>query len=285
MAIFPTPFRYPGGKTKLSPYVSGIFVENNLLDGHYVEPYCGGSGLAFSLLFNGYARYLHLNDLDRSIYATWYCILNETEQLCRYIQDVSVNMAEWAKQKEVQRCKSTSDLFSLGVSTLFLNRANRSGVIGGGVIGGNDQQGNYKIDARFNKETLIAQIQKIAFYKRRIQLSNLDAKDFLLGPVSDLPLKTLINADPPYYVKGQALYKNSYKHDDHRELSDIIPALKQFWIVTYDNVEPIKSLYSQYTPLEFQLTYSVNKKYKGKEILIADPRLKLPHKEILDKVA
>lgn len=285
MDLFPTPFRYPGGKTKLTPYVSEIFVQNNLLDGHYVEPYCGGAGLALSLLFYGYARNLHLNDLDRSIFAVWHCILNETEALCHYIQDVSVVLDEWLKQKEVQLHKETADLLSLGVSTLFLNRTNRSGVLNGGVIGGLDQKGNYKIDVRFNKETLVSQIQRIAFYKRRITLSNLDAKDFLLGPVAELPQKTLINLDPPYYVKGRHLYKNSYKHEDHEEISHIVSALKQPWIVTYDNVEPIRTIYSEYTPLEFKLTYSVNKKYKGKEILISSPQLVLPPQEFLCKVA
>lgn len=132
---------------------------------------------------------------------------------------------------------------------------------------------------------LIAQIQKIAFYKKRIQLSNLDVKDFLLGSVANLPQKTLINLDPPYYIKDRQFYKNSYKHADHKEISKTVPTLEKFWIITYDNVEPIKSIYSQYTPLEFKLTYSVNKKHKGKEILMADPRLKLPQKELLDKIA
>jgi DNA adenine methylase len=284
MLHFPTPFRYPGGKTKLTPYVSEIFVENSLVDGHYVEPYAGGAGLAFSLLFKGYARYLHLNDLDKSIYSVWHSILNETEALCRYIDNVTVNVDEWKKQKAVQTNKETADLLSLGISTLFLNRTNRSGVINGGPIGGYDQQGNYKIDVRFNKKTLREQIQKIAFYKKRIQLSNFDAKDFLVDTVSNLPQNTLVNLDPPYYVKGQQLYINFYKHDDHEEISNTVPMLKQYWIITYDNVEPIKSLYSQYTPLEYKLSYSVNKKYKGKEILIADPRLKLPPEKLL-KVA
>jgi DNA adenine methylase len=284
MTLFPTPFRYPGGKTKLSHYVSEIFSNNFLIDGHYAEPYAGGAGLALSLLFNGFARYIYLNDLDKSIFAVWHCILNETDHLCRYVNDVTVDFEEWKRQKEVQRCKDSADLLSLGISTLFLNRTNRSGVISGGVIGGNLQQGNYKIDARFNKKSLIEQIQKIAFFRARVQISNLDAKIFLIEKVANLPLKTLVNLDPPYYVKGRQLYKNSYKHSDHEELSQIIPKLDQFWIVTYDNVEPIKSLYSQYTPFEFKLPYSVNKKFKGKEILIADPRLKLPPVEMLKVV-
>lgn len=281
MASVLTPFRYPGGKTKLTPFVSELFIENSLLDGHYVEPFAGGAGLAISLLLKGYARYLHLNDLDSSIYATWYAILFETEKLCRYINDVKIDMDEWRKQKEIQRNKDISDLLSLGISTLFLNRTNRSGVISGGVIGGNLQQGNYKIDARFKKNSLIEKIEKIAFYKSRIQISNIDAKEFLEKEISTLPQNTLVNLDPPYYIKGQALYKNSYIHSNHEEISALMAKLKQYWIITYDNVDPIRKLYSQYTPLEFNLTYSVNKYYRGKEILIADPRLKLPSVELL----
>jgi DNA adenine methylase len=281
MASVLTPFRYPGGKTKLTPFVSELFIENSLLDGHYVEPYAGGAGLAISLLLKGYARYLHLNDIDRSIYAVWYSILFETEKLCKYINDVKVDMEEWKKQKEIQKNKSDVDLLLLGISTLFLNRTNRSGVLSGGVIGGNLQQGNYKIDARFDKKSLIEKIRRIAFYNFRIKISNIDAKEFLETSISTLPLNTLVNLDPPYYVKGKDLYKNSYTHSDHEDISTLISKLKQYWIITYDNVDPIKKLYSRYSLLEFNLTYSVNKYYQGKEILIADPRLKLPSVELL----
>lgn len=162
-----TPLRYPGGKTRLAPYVTGIFTENSLVDGHYVEPYAGGAGLAVSLLVNGYARYIHLNDIDPSIFAVWHSIVNETEAFCKYIHDVNINLEEWHKQKQIQEGKKTVDLLTLGISTLFLNRTNRSGIISGGVIGGKKQNGNYKIGVRFNKKTLIKKIELIAFYKSR----------------------------------------------------------------------------------------------------------------------
>lgn len=276
-----TPLRYPGGKTRLTPYVSELFLSNDLIDGHYIEPYAGGAGLAISLLVNGIARYIHLNDLDASIFSVWHSIIHETEQLCKYIANVDINMDEWHKQKEIQRNKSTVDPLTLGISTLFLNRTNRSGIINGGAIGGQNQTGNYKIDARFTRKTLIDKIKLIAFYKTRIKIYNEDACSFLQNTVSELPQKSLVNLDPPYYVKGQALYQNSYTHKDHEKISRIIPNLKQYWIVTYDNVDQIKDLYAQYTPLEFKLSYSVQKKYRGKEILLTDPRLKLPPVDLL----
>ncbi len=61
----------------------------------------------------------------------------------------------------------------------FLNRTNISGVIKGGIIGGYKQLGKYKIDARFNKSDLIDRIHKIASFKHRIVVSNLDGLAFI----------------------------------------------------------------------------------------------------------
>lgn len=281
MPITHTPLRYPGGKTRLFPYVSEIFRCNNIINGHYVEPYAGGAGLAISLLISAEVRYLHLNDLDYSIYSLWHSILYNSKKLCAYIESVDICMNEWEKQKEIQKNKKKHTELEVGISTLFLNRTNRSGILKGGVIGGKEQTGNYKIDARFNKNDLIRKVKLIAFYKSKISLHNLDAVKFIKEEVSNLPLNTLVNLDPPYYNKGQALYQNFYEHSDHINISKIMSSLEQYWIVTYDNVEPIRELYKAYSPIEYSLSYSVQKNYRGKEVLIADPRLILPDTEIL----
>ncbi len=45
MAIHKTPLRYPGGKQKLAPFIREILKQNGI-QGHYVEPYAGGAGVA-----------------------------------------------------------------------------------------------------------------------------------------------------------------------------------------------------------------------------------------------
>jgi len=47
------------------------------------------------------------------------------------------------------------------------------------VIGGHDQKGKYKINARFNKQDLIDRIMKIADMKDKISISNLDGLKFI----------------------------------------------------------------------------------------------------------
>lgn len=284
MPVTPSPLRYPGGKTKLTPYLKEIISKNNLFDGHYIEPYAGGGGLAISLLLSGYVRFIHLNDLDRSIYAFWHCVLNETNKLCQFIKDVEITISEWEKQKQVQLNKKKASLLSLGISTLFLNRTNHSGIIDGGIIGGKLQTGKYKMDVRFNRDALINKIRAIEFYKSRISIYNNDAICFLEQQLPDLPTDAIVNLDPPYYIKGQKLYQNFYEHSDHYKISQAITKIKQYWVVTYDNVEPIRKLYSNFKIIDFTLSYTAQRRYDGKEVLIIDPKLELPRNNVLSAI-
>src|SRR5438105_10765840 len=161
MNLISTPLRYPGGKGKLTDFIKLVFVQNDLLDGHYVEPYAGGAGIALNLLVLEYASCIHLNDINRPVFAFWHSVINSTDKLCRMVRDVKVSAEEWRRQKVIQRRPEDFNLLELGFSTFFLNRTNRSGIINAGMIGGAKQDGEWKIDARFNKVGLCQRIEKI----------------------------------------------------------------------------------------------------------------------------
>ena len=152
---FYSPLRYPGGKGKVADYFKQIFRENFLYDGIYVEPYAGGASVALSLLFNEYASKIIINDIDRSIFSFWHSVLNNTDELCKLIFDTPVTVDNWEIQRHVQKNKHQQNLLEVGFSTFYLNRTNRSGIISAGIIGGRQQTGEWKIDARFNKKNLI----------------------------------------------------------------------------------------------------------------------------------
>lgn len=265
-----SPLRYPGGKSKIATFVKQIIKDNNLLDGVYVEPFAGGAAVALSLLMDEYVSRIVINDKDRSIYAFWYSVLNETERLCQYIEETPVTMDTWRMQREIQSAdnKNTVDLLSLGFSTFFMNRTNRSGIIKAGVIGGFNQTGNYKIDARYKKEELIGRIRRIAAYADRIELHNEDAAD-LISRISNItPQNTIMYLDPPYYKKGRGLYMNYYNDSDHKTIRDVITNVNTIrWIVSYDNSTFIKSLYEDFRSQEFYLNYSANNNGKGTEVI------------------
>ncbi len=270
-----SPLRYPGGKAKLATYIKSIFEQNDLCDGHYVEPYAGGSAVALELLMLEYATHIHINDLDPAIHSFWFSVLEHTEGLCRRIQDTPVNMEQWLLQKQVINSPPECPILDRGFATFFLNRTNRSGILKGGVIGGKSQTGKWKLDVRYNKENLIKRIKKIAMYRDRISLYNEDASVLLkrLQPV--FPKNTLLYLDPPYYLKGKGLYRNYYTHQDHVNIEKRLKLINNVkWMVSYDNAKEIRDIYSRYNQKIYSFSYTAQTKTLGTEVIIYGPGLK-----------
>lgn len=281
--LHPSPLRYPGGKRKVANYVKLLFRSNDLLDGHYAEPYAGGASVALSLLFGEYASHVHINDLDPAVHDFWHSVLHETESLCQLVASAQLTIDEWHRQRGV--------LFSLEASTLargfaafFLNRVNRSGIITGGVIGGQEQDGKWKMDARFNKIALIKRIAKIAQYRQRITLHKLDAAHFIESVLTEMPRRSLVYLDPPYFLKSQRLYANNYNPSDHDVLAKLVGTIEQPWIVSYDYTPEIMRLYRSYDSTVYSLNYSAQNRYSGSEVMFYSPKLRYPSVDNPSKV-
>lgn len=275
MPITLSPLRYPGGKSQLAPFVVDLLRENDLFYCEYAEPFAGGAGLALKLLLEGYVTKLFLNDIDPGIYAFWWSVLNEPDAMCELISTTEVTIEEWHRQREIYASRRSSRLLR-GFATMFLNRTNRSGIIFGGVIGGLDQKGNYKLDCRFNRDDLIRKVRRIAGARESIHLTNLDALEFVTAVLPKMDRRGLVNLDPPYFGKGPELYTNAYRQEDHAALARQVPKIKQRWMVTYDDEPEIRSLYSQFRRFASQLNYSAQVKRVGTELMILDKRLTVP---------
>ena len=272
-----SPLRYPGGKACLYALASSLLKENRLHRKHYAEPFAGGCGLALSLLYGGFVSDIHINDLDPSIWAFWYSVLNHPEELEERILKRPITIDEWRHQRTIHKAQDESDPVSLGFSAFFLNRTNRSGIIGGaGVIGGLAQTGNYKMDCRFNRADLARRVRRVAKYKSRVHLTKLDALDFLTYAQGVLPERAFFCIDPPYFSKGSDLYTSVYCRNDHAQLAEGIMALEEPWILTYDNVADVSKLYRAYRQFEFDINYSLAVKRRATELLIVSKWLRVP---------
>lgn len=276
---YPTPLRYPGGKRRLAEFVALLMNENSLTGGHYVEPYAGGAGLALALLYEGHATHIHINDLSKGIYAFWASILEETDDFLRLLWDTPVNMETWEKQRALQQTPDSVPPLDLGFSTFFLNRTNRSGIISGGAIGGRQQAGKWKLDARFNKESLSLRIEKLASYRTQISVYNQDAGHFLYTIVQNLPEEALVYLDPPYYARSRRLYENHYDREDHERLQQSVRVLNQRWMVSYDSVPEVYEIYSPFRHKKYSLSYSAGTREKGSEVIFFSHALVVPSVE------
>lgn len=266
MSAYYSPLRYPGGKNCIFPFVSRLFYENQMIGMQYAEPYAGGAGLALRLLFEGYVDHIYINDFDPSIYAFWKTITENSDEFCEWIQNIDVSIDNWKKYKDMQKNPNTTCSFDLAKSTFFLNRTNVSGVIKGGVIGGIEQLGKYKIDARFNKKDLTERILKIGNAKHRITVSNYDGIQFIKN-LDKKKKDIFIYLDPPYFKKGSDLYMNYYREQDHQKLSKNVINLKKKWMVSYDNQEFIFNLYTDKRKIIHKLSQSASNRV-GDEIII-----------------
>jgi DNA adenine methylase len=272
-----TPLRYPGGKGKLAPYVKRILEVNSLVDGVYVEPYAGGAAVAMELLLQEYVRKIYINDISAGVAAFWRSVLDQTDELCAAITDTKVTIDEWHRQREIHTRPDEHDDLRLGFSTFFLNRTNRSGILTAGVIGGKEQKGTWKLDARYNAPELVNRIQAIARLRSRIEFHQEDALTFLDEIMPKLPAKSLIYLDPPYYVKGSDLYLHYYEHADHVRIAKKVSRLKsKNWIVSYDNAPEIRPMYGKARSIVYGLSYSAQDRYKGAEVMFFSDSLAIP---------
>lgn len=267
--ISKSPLRYPGGKVKLYPFMEQLIRQNTVDPPIYVEPFAGGAGLALELLFNGNVERIMINDLDPAIYSFWYSITNEETfyLFINRVNEVDININEWKIQKDIYMHQDIHNKLELGFATFFLNRCNRSGILKAGPIGGQKQNGNYRIDCRFNKDRLIPLLRKIYDNRNRIDVTNLNAEEFI--EYIDMNYDNLfIYLDPPYVDKGYQLYKNYFTKEDHVSLSKKIKKLKNKWFVTYDNTDLIKELYSDCKTEIFNIQYSAGSKRVENEIAV-----------------
>lgn len=263
----PSPLRYPGGKYRLAGFIQLAIQNLNMPYCTYVEPFAGGAGVALSLLLDGTVNRIVINDYDKAIYSFWRAVRQEPASLIDLIQNTPVTIDEWHRQKEIY---STSNAYSLDLAfaTLFLNRTNRSGILNAGPIGGFAQDGEWKLDVRFDKEAIITKIELIAKERERITVYNKDIISLLHNYVPHLGDNLFFYFDPPYYNKGQKLYKNFFTSQDHKRICNVITnEITSPWIITYDDVSQIAEMYSGYEMRRFDLTYSAANKGTASELM------------------
>lgn len=281
--MFYSPLRYPGGKGKLASFMEMMVKKTGHEGGTYIEPFAGGAGIALELLEKGVVSEIVINDYDKGIYSFWRAILTETERFIKAIEQCPVTLEEWERQRQICMNEDSRYSFELGFATFYMNRTNRSGIIKGGIIGGKNQSGNWKMDARFNKENLISRIECIAKKKNSIHLYNKDIESFVLKYLEKYVGNAFVYLDPPYFHKGEQLYLNFFGYNDHVRIEQLVRNdINADWIITYDDSPEIRDIYNEYNLFQYDLNYSLSKCKKANELMIFGNEEMIPTKEDLN---
>lgn len=274
--ITSSPLRYPGGKSAMAGLLGDVRLLNGLGSHAVAEPFAGGAGAALTLLYREEAPEIYINDADAAIFSFWWSVLNRSREFLEMVRDVPVDMEEWRRQRAVYQEGRSAARVKRGFAAFYLNRCNRSGIIGsGGPIGGIAQNGTWKLDARFNRDELILRCAKLARYRQRIHVSALDGLEFIAQME---PSSTFLFIDPPYFSRGQSLYLNALDPAYHKALAERLSRMQsEAWVVTYDDCSEIRAMYDGWAAVRpFALRYVAADRRGGRELLITPKWMRLP---------
>jgi len=275
--------RYPGSKAKLGPNIIRHvpvqhFVENGMfakpLD-CYCEPFFGSGAIAWDLLpaICTTRTRVVVNDKDPGIAALWRAVHDEPKELVRKIRDFTPSAEKFFEFKE-QDGDLGIDPVRLGFQKLALHQMSFSGLgyKAGGPLGGRSQDGQYKPDCRWNPVRIAAKVLDCHRLMKSVRLFEIHCEDFA-ATLGRLPASAFAYLDPPYYKKGDELYRHSMADEDHARLAAVLQGAAYRWILSYDDHERIRQLYSWAHISSFEMTATIDtksgvKRRKNREIVI-----------------
>lgn len=261
-----SPLRYPGGKGSLAPFLGRLIQGQRRRPETYVEPFAGGAGAALRLLYDEYIDQIVLNDLDPGVAAFWRSVFTATEDLARMIEKADVTIAAWHLHHATYQARAESeDDLRLGFATFFLNRTNRSGILNARPIGGLQQTGAWKIDARFNREALAWRVRELGNYRNRVTIAEEDGVRLV---ERFLDKEHFVYADPPYLQRGSDLYLNALTWEDHQRLAKALRGARSRWMVTYDDDPRVHALYPSQRRAIFSIAHTAAEPHVGREVAV-----------------
>ena len=266
-----SPLRYPGSKADLVPVVAQILNECGLSGRPFIEPYAGSASVSLALVEAGVVPSAVIGEQDPLLYSFWRAVFEHTDELLERFIDLPITLETWHSLRPLMKVKdpnTVADQVELGLAGLFFNRANFSGILNGGPIGGMLQKSQYKIDCRTNKDEIICRILAISTLHNKINVHFGDAVELIHSRRKRT--RDVQYVDPPYYVQGENLYRYFYRLKNHKRLADVLTTSKANWLVSYDDHHVIEFLYEKFTVKRHAFKYSARKPKSHNELLIAN---------------
>lgn len=260
LQVIKSPLRYPGAKKKVLKHFKRFW---NLEHHEYRDVFVGGGSTFFG---KPISPLNWINDYDEEVAAFFTAMRDFPDELCKRVLDVTPSVAYWREIKS----STFTNIIDQGFRTLFLNRTSFSGILKGNPIGGIEQKSQYKIGCRWNPEALVEQIRNCSTSLQGVRITALDFEEVITHPGNDV----LLYLDPPYYHKGNLLYRTTMTVEDHVRLSKCLRETNHKFFITYDDCQEVRELYEGWTHLYPASWFysSSNKKDRelGRELFISN---------------
>lgn len=267
-----SPLRYPGGKSKAIDSISKLIPEFK----EFREPFVGGGSVFVYLKQKFPSRTFWINDIYKNLYHFW----NECkENPNKLIESILEFRSTYSDGKELHRFLLNNidsfDNIKKAAAFFIFNRITFSGTTESGGFS------NAAFHKRFT-ESSIERVKALSKILLNTKISNLDYEEVILAHGNDV----FVFLDPPYYsATKSALYgKNGSLHKmfNHERFANVMKQSKHRWLITYDDSEFIRNLFSFAYIKTWDLTYgmrNVNKESNqlGKELFISNYPLDEKH--------
>ncbi|WP_259462773.1 DNA adenine methylase [Caldibacillus debilis] len=239
-----SPYRYPGGKSKIIDYLYLHLQESKT--GKLISPFTGGGSFELAMLDAGVVQSLHLNDLDFGVFSFWYMVKHAPFAMIEKIRSIVPTHEDFFNAQELIKADYRNvDMVDAAWASLLVNRLAYSGIYKANPIGGKHGS-QEKLLCRWKPDELIRRIERIHKLSDRIEVTNENAVD-LIEETYWLDDATIF-IDPPYVKKGKDLYPCHYDEQDHVDLAVLLDSLYHGCpgadiIVTYDYNDWLYNLY------------------------------------------
>ena len=230
--------RYPGSKDKHLRFLDQHLREAKSRD--LVEPFAGTASVTFHMLKNNLIDSYVINDLDKGMAALWEIVKSNPDKLIKSINSYTPNVEDFYNFKE----NPGTNQWDLAFRKLVIHQISYSGLgpMAGGPLGGREQKGEYKIDARWRPVKLAKTIEETSTLLNSIPgvITSVDWEESLLDGMAK---GKFIYLDPPYYKQGPALYTEGTIN--HKRLAELLQQYEsKDWVLSYDDMEEVRELYN-----------------------------------------
>ncbi len=264
-----TPFRYPGSKNKLLPILMEHIKKTLESQTSFADIFVGGGSVLLEVAHQYPSINLLANDKDYWMYCFWKVVADpDISKLNALLGIMEAHPTLELFYK--LRVEETRDEIRCAYKAIFFNRTAFSGILSSGPIGGKEQKSKYTVDCRYNYKKLKAKILHChKLLAGRTQVDNQDVATYAILTQTNLPAYL----DPPYYVKGNILYPETMKPEEHLALSRSLDR-RDNWVLSYDDCPEVRQMYQTKQIIDLSARYCINGKkdnWESKNELIILP--------------
>ena len=230
-----SPFRYPGGKTWLVPYVRDWLNHQRKAPSRLIEPFAGGGIVSLTAGFERLAKHVIFAELDERVAAVWQVVLNgQAEWLAQEIMEFDVTL----ENVKVVLEKPAQTIREKAFQTVLRNRVQRGGILAPGAGLVKTGENGRGLRSRWYPETLARRIRDINAIKDRFTFVHGDAFKLIEDHAQDK--SAVFYVDPPYTVAARRLYAEW--QIDHEQLFATIARVKGDFLMSYDHTSEVLEL-------------------------------------------